>query len=71
MDARLCSYIMLVLIVAATILREGREIIILVYSITSVEIIDSNSYLPGLIIGIVSGLTLGVIIYLGLIKIVN
>ncbi|MDR0329332.1 MAG: FTR1 family protein [Rickettsia sp.] len=65
------SYIMLVLIVAATILREGMEIIILVYSISSVEIIDSNSYLLGLIIGIVSGLTLGVIIYLGLIKIVN
>ncbi|WP_341747632.1 MULTISPECIES: FTR1 family protein [unclassified Candidatus Tisiphia] len=65
------SYIMLVLIVAATILREGMEIIILVYSISSVEIIDSNSYLLGLIIGIVSGLTLGIIIYLGLIKIVN
>ncbi len=65
------SYIMLVMIVAATILREGMEIIILVYSISSVEIIDSNSYLLGLIIGIVSGLTLGVIIYLGLIKIVN
>lgn len=65
------SYIMLVLIVAATILREGMEIIILVYSISSVEIIDSNSYLLGLIIGIVSGLTLAVIIYLGLIKIVN
>ncbi|MDR0773893.1 MAG: FTR1 family protein [Rickettsia sp.] len=65
------SYIMLVLIVAATILREGMEIIILVYSISSVEIIDSNSYLLGLIIGMVSGLTLGVIIYLGLIKIVN
>lgn len=65
------SYIMLVLIVAATILREGMEIIILVYSIASVEIIDSNSYLLGLIIGMVSGLTLGVIIYLGLIKIVN
>lgn len=65
------SYIMLVLIVAATILREGMEIIILVYSISLVEIIDSNSYLLGLIIGIVSGLTLGVIIYLGLIKIVN
>ncbi len=65
------SYIMLVLIVAATILREGMEIIILVYSISSVEIIDSNNYLLGLIIGIISGLTLGIVIYLGLVKLAN
>ncbi len=65
------SYIMLVLIVAATILREGMEIILLVYSISSVEIIDANSYLLGLIIGMVSGLTLGIVIYLGFIKLAN
>lgn len=62
------SKIMLVLIVAATILREGMEIIILVYSIASVEVIDGNSYLLGLLIGMVSGFLLGIIIYLGLIK---
>ncbi len=62
------SRIMLVLIVAATILREGMEIIILVYSISSVEVIDGNSYLLGLIIGMISGFLLGIIIYFGLIK---
>lgn len=62
------SKIMLVLIVAATILREGMEIIILVYSISSVEVIDGNSYLLGMIIGMVSGFLLGIVIYLGLIK---
>jgi len=62
------SYIMLVLLVASTILREGTEIIILVYSISSVETIDSNSYIHGLIIGALGGFTLGTVIYLGLIK---
>ncbi|WP_341764018.1 FTR1 family protein [Candidatus Tisiphia endosymbiont of Beris chalybata] len=65
------SCIMLVLIVAATILREGMEIIILVYSISSVEVIDGNSYLLGLIIGMISGFLLGITIYLGLIKLTN
>ncbi|WP_375326908.1 FTR1 family protein [Candidatus Tisiphia endosymbiont of Nemotelus uliginosus] len=65
------SCIMLVLIVAATLLREGMEIIILVYSISSVEVIDANSYLLGLIIGMVSGFALGIVIYLGLIKLTN
>ncbi len=65
------SYIMLVLIVATTILREGMEIIILVYSISSVETIDSNNYLLGLIIGMTSGFLLGITIYLGLVKLAN
>lgn len=62
------SSIMLVLIVALTILREGMEIIILVYSISLVEVIDANSYILGLISGMVSGFALGIVIYLGLIK---
>lgn len=62
------STVMLVLIVALTILREGIEIIILVYSISSVEVIDANSYILGLIWGMISGFSLGIIIYLGLIK---
>ncbi|KAJ6644812.1 ATP synthase gamma chain [Pseudolycoriella hygida] len=49
------SCVMLVLIVAATVLREGMEIIILVYSISSVEVIDGSSYLLGVIIGMISG----------------
>lgn len=62
------SAIMLVLIVASTILREGIEIIILVYSISSVEVVEANSYILGLICGMVSGFSLGIVIYLGLIK---
>ncbi|MFY9589836.1 FTR1 family iron permease [Rickettsia endosymbiont of Halotydeus destructor] len=65
------SYIMLVLLVASTILREGAEIIILVYSISSVETINSTVYLQGLIIGATSGFLLGLTIYFGLIKLTN
>ncbi|XVN40282.1 MAG: FTR1 family protein [Rickettsia endosymbiont of Argas persicus] len=65
------SYLMLVFLVASTILREGAEIIILVYSISSVETITSSSYLQGVIIGATSGFLLGLIIYFGLIKIAN
>lgn len=65
------SYIMLLLMVATTILREGVEIILLVYSISSVETIDNNSYLLGLIIGMISGFILGIIIYCGLIKLAS
>lgn len=65
------SYLMLVFLVASTILREGAEIIILVYSISSVKTITSNNYIQGLIIGATSGFLLGIIIYFGLIKIAN
>lgn len=65
------NYIMLVLIVAATILREGIEMIILVYSISSVETINSNSYILGVIIGMSSGFIVGIVIYLGLVKLTN
>ena len=65
------SYLMLVFLVASTILREGAEIIILVYSISSVETITSSHYIQGLIIGTTSGFLLGLIIYFGLIKIAN
>lgn len=65
------SHIMIVFLVASTILREGAEIIILVYSISSVETISSNVYLQGVIIGALGGFLLGLIIYFGLIKIAN
>lgn len=65
------SYLMLVFLVASTILREGAEIIILVYSISSVKTITSSNYIQGLIIGAISGFLLGIIIYFGLIKIAN
>lgn len=52
-------------------MREGTEIIILVYSISSVETITSSNYIQGLIIGATSGFLLGLIICFGLIKIAN
>ncbi len=65
------NQVMLILVVALTILREGIEMIILVYSISSVETIDSNSYILGVIIGMTSGFIFGIVIYLGLIKLAN
>lgn len=65
------SHLMLVFLVASTILREGAEMIILVYSIASVDTITSSHYIQGLIIGATSGFVLGPIIYFGLIKIAN
>lgn len=58
----------LVLVVASTILREGTEIILLIYGISSAESMDINNYLIGFGIGALSGLLFGIIIYLGLVK---
>jgi high-affinity iron transporter len=60
--------LLLVLVVASTILREGSEIILMVYGISSAEKIDIDYYLIGLGIGALSGLIFGSIIYIGLIK---
>jgi high-affinity iron transporter len=65
------SYLMLVLLVASTIFREGAEIIILVYSISSIEVIRSSVYLQGVIIGATAGFAVGLIIYFGLIKLAD
>lgn len=65
------SYTMIVSIVASVVLQEGIAMAILVYSISSVEIINSNSYILGVIIGMASGLMFGIVIYLGLIKLSN
>ncbi|RYE06173.1 MAG: hypothetical protein EOP33_02960 [Rickettsiaceae bacterium] len=62
------GHLMLVLVVAATILREGTEIILLIYGISSAEKINVDHYLIGFGVGAVSGLLLGSIIYLGLVK---
>lgn len=58
----------LVIVVALTILREGAEIILLVYSIASTENITGNQYIIGLGLGAFSGVAVGIVIYLGLIK---
>jgi len=60
------SKFMLVLVVAMTILREGAEIILFIYSIVSTEHIDSTNYILSLGLGGVAGLIAGTIIYLGI-----
>jgi len=62
------SQFMLVLVVATAILREGAEIILFVYSVSSVENIQGTQYLIGIGIGALSGLIIGVGLYLGLMK---
>ena len=59
---------LLVLVVASTILREGTEIILLVYGISSAEKINIDNYLIGLGIGSLCGLVFGTLIYQGLTK---
>lgn len=58
----------LVIVVTMAILREGTEIILFIYSIASTENLHGNNYLLGLVIGALSGLSVGTIIYKGLIK---
>lgn len=60
--------IILVLLVAFTMLRESMEIILFLHSVTSVQIIDTRSYLLGFSIGGVLGMLFGAVIYYGLIK---
>lgn len=62
------SKMMLALVVATTVLREGAEILLYVYSVSSAENISINDYGYGLFIGALSGFLAGAIIYKGLIK---
>lgn len=59
---------MLVLVVAIAIFREGAEILLFIYSISSTESIRVNDYIIGLGLGSFFGVLVGVIIYTGLIK---
>ncbi len=61
------SYLMLVIIAATTILREGSEIILFIYSITYAEQVKFINYILGIIFGGGLGLLTGVALYLGLI----
>lgn len=62
------SKFILVNVVAFSILREGIEIILFVYSIASAENISVSQYIWGLLIGAMSGFACGYILYIGLIK---
>jgi len=62
------SKLILIAMVATTILREGTEILLFVYSVSTTETITANEYIIGLGIGSLSGVIVGVVLYLGLIK---
>jgi high-affinity iron transporter len=59
---------MLVFVVAAAIFREGVEIILFIYSITSAGNIDGKEYITGIGFGAFSGLLVGTLLYHGLMK---
>lgn len=65
------GYLTLILVVAVTILREGTEIILYIYSIASVEVIDIDDYLLGGGIGAISGVMFGTVIYWGLMNLAD
>ncbi len=62
------SPIMLVLVVGTIILREGAEIILLIYSISTTQKLAPQNYLLGFGLGSLLGVVTGTGIYLGLIK---
>ena len=62
------SKFILVFVVSAAIFREGVEIILFVYSITSAGNIDGNEYITGIGIGAFGGVVVGMLIYQGLMK---
>ncbi|NRB11345.1 MAG: FTR1 family protein [Rickettsiaceae bacterium] len=62
------SKFMLVFVVATVLLREGAEMLLFIYSISSAENIAVDDYITGLGIGALLGFIVGIIIYLGLIK---
>ena len=62
------SQLMLVFVVAAAIFREGAEIILFVYSVASAGNIEGNEYITGIGLGVFGGITVGALLYLGLMK---
>jgi high-affinity iron transporter len=65
------THMMLTTLIATTVLREGAEIILLIYSISIADKIHVNDYLIGGGIGAVLGLLFGFAIYAGLIRFAN
>lgn len=62
------SKIMIILVVAMAIFREGSEIILFIYSIASTNQIEASDYIIGLSIGCFLGFLTGTALYLGLVK---
>ncbi len=67
-DSGVTSRFTLTLVVAVTILREGAEIILIIYGLVAKKSADINDYILGVGLGAVLGTILGVAIYLGLIR---
>lgn len=67
-SAGIASQMMLVFVVAAAIFREGIEIILFIYSITSAGNIEGKDYITGIALGALSGLLVGTLLYQGLMK---
>lgn len=67
-NAGVTSQLTLVLVVATAILREGAEIILFIFGLSTAHAIEGTQYLLGIGVGVFSGLTVGVIFYLGLLK---
>ncbi len=63
----MASKSMLMLVVAVTIFRETVEILLFIYSVSTTETIDYNHYIWGIIVGAISGTSVGLIIYKGLV----
>lgn len=62
------SFVVLSVVVATTVFREGLEIVLYIYSISSAQKIQIDNYLLGLILGASGGILFGIVIYWGLIK---
>jgi high-affinity iron transporter len=60
--------VILTLIVAGTIFREGSEVVLFIYSFSSSQSLSGEQYLLGFAIGSLGGLVVGSALYMGLLK---
>ncbi len=64
----LANKLMLTFIIAGTIFREGAEVVLFIYSFVTSQNVSANQCLIGVGIGAFGGATIGIGIYMGLIK---
>lgn len=62
------SQLMLVLVVSGTVLREGAEIILLIYSLSASQTLSGSEYIVGISSGAGGGFLFGYAIYRGMLK---
>lgn len=68
LDQSKSSKMILTLLIAGTIFREGSEIVLFLYSVARSSGIEGESYLVGIGVGLISGSLCGWAIYIGLLK---